>query len=153
MTPPEITSKSEFLAVRAEKRQPLIAAIPGVGPAELAALLLLRSAGQNPDAAAIKKFLSVVDIEANDDGLGKLLGETAEFDFDAKTEEGRKELKLFESIGGGAASGGAASAAGGAAPAAADEPEEEEEEESSAAAGGMFGGSGSGSDSDSDDSS
>lgn len=33
MTPPEITSKSEFLAVRAENRQPLIAAIPGVGPA------------------------------------------------------------------------------------------------------------------------
>ena len=118
---------------------------------ELAALLLLRSAGQSPDAAAIKNFLSVVEIEADDDGIAKLLAETKDMDFDGKMEEGRKELKLFESIGGGPSTG-AAPAAGGAAPAeAAAAEEEEEEEESSAAAGGMFGGSSSGSGSDSDE--
>merc|ERR1719150_810532 len=117
---------------------------------ELAALLLLRSAGQAPDAAAIKNFLAVVEIEACDDSLSKLLAETKEMDFDAKTAEGRKELKLFESMGGGPSTGAAPAAAGGDAPAEA--AAEEEEEESSAAAGGMFGGSSSDDDdSDSDE--
>ncbi|KAF8489316.1 60s acidic ribosomal protein-domain-containing protein [Gautieria morchelliformis] len=96
----------------------------------LAAYLLLQIGGNaSPSAADIKKVLSAVGIEADDERLDKLISEVEGKSIDELIAEGSSKLSSVPSGGGGGGGGGAA--AGGAAPAAAaaEEKEEKKEEE------------------------
>jgi len=95
----------------------------------LAAYLLLQIGGNaSPSAADIKKVLSVVGIETDEERLDKLIADLDGKDVNELIAAGSAKLSSVPS--GGAASGGSAPAAasGGAAPAEAAPVEEKEEE-------------------------
>ncbi|KAJ4473789.1 60s acidic ribosomal protein-domain-containing protein [Lentinula aciculospora] len=95
----------------------------------IAAYLLLQLGGNSsPSAADIKKVLSAVGIESEDERLDKLISELADKDINGLIAEGSSKLSSVPSGGGAVAAGGAAPAAGGAAPAAEKEEEKKEEE-------------------------
>jgi large subunit ribosomal protein LP2 len=96
----------------------------------LAAYLLLNAGGNaSPSAEDIKKVLSSVGIEAEDDRIEALLKELSGKDVSELIAEGSEKLATVPSGGAAApAAGGAAAAAGGAAEAVAEEKEEEKEE-------------------------
>ncbi|KAF8825974.1 hypothetical protein HHX47_DHR6000680 [Lentinula edodes] len=94
----------------------------------IAAYLLLQLGGNtSPSAADIKKVLSAVGIESEEERLDKLLSELSGKDINTLISEGSSKLSSVPS-GGGAAAASAAPAAGGAAPAAEKEEEKKEEE-------------------------
>ncbi|KAJ3865139.1 60s acidic ribosomal protein-domain-containing protein [Lentinula novae-zelandiae] len=94
----------------------------------IAAYLLLQLGGNtSPSAADIKKVLSAVGIESEEERLDKLLSELSGKDINTLISEGSSKLSSVSS-GGGAAAASAAPAAGGAAPAAEKEEEKKEEE-------------------------
>ncbi|KJZ73049.1 60S acidic ribosomal protein P2 [Hirsutella minnesotensis 3608] len=97
----------------------------------LAAYLLLGLGGnESPSAKDIKKVLSAVGIEADDERLNQLISELEGKDINEIIASGSEKLASVPSGGaGGAAAGGAGAAAGGAA-APAEEAKEEEKEES-----------------------
>ncbi|KAJ3168399.1 60S acidic ribosomal protein P2 [Geranomyces variabilis] len=91
----------------------------------LAAYMLATLGGNNsPSAADVKKILSSVGVDAEEERLTKLISELNGKDINELIAEGSKKLASMPA--GGAASGGAAPAAGGAAAAA---PKEEKKEE------------------------
>jgi len=94
----------------------------------IAAYLLLQIGGNaSPSAADVKKVLSAVGIEADDERLDKLISELEGKNIDELIAEGSSKLSSVPSGGGG---GGVAAAAGGAtAPAAVAEEKEEKKEE------------------------
>ncbi|KAH9847285.1 60s acidic ribosomal protein-domain-containing protein [Lenzites betulinus] len=93
----------------------------------LAAYLLLQVGGNaSPSAADIKKVLSAVGIDADDERLEKLISELEGKDVNALIAEGSAKLASVPSGGAVASSGGAA---GGAPAAAAEEKKEEEKKE------------------------
>ncbi|KAJ3012408.1 60S acidic ribosomal protein P2 [Thoreauomyces humboldtii] len=99
---------------------------------KLLAAYLLATLGGNtsPSAADIKKILSSVGVEAEEERLTKLIGDLKDKNVDELIAEGSKKLSSLPS-GGGASSGSAAPAAGGASKEAAkEEPKEAEKEES-----------------------
>ncbi|KAF2724444.1 ribosomal protein 60S [Polychaeton citri CBS 116435] len=100
----------------------------------VAAYLLLGLAGNtSPDASAIKKVLSSVGVEADDERLNTLLSELEGKDLSELIKEGSAKLASVPSggAGGAPAAAGAAAGAGGAAEAApAEEAKEEAAEES-----------------------
>merc|ERR1739847_145805 len=74
----------------------------------VAAYLLAQLGGNNaPDAAAIKKILASVGVDADEERLGKVLSELSGKDIEEVLAEGREKLASVPS-GGGAAAGGAA---------------------------------------------
>ncbi|KAL1924764.1 ribosomal protein P2 [Calcarisporiella thermophila] len=92
----------------------------------LAAYLLLNLGGNaNPTADDIKKILSTVGIEADEERLSKLLSELEGKDVNELISQGKEKLASVPT-GGAVAAGGAA---GGAAPAAQEEKKEEKKEE------------------------
>ncbi|KAK0188798.1 60s acidic ribosomal protein-domain-containing protein [Armillaria mellea] len=94
----------------------------------IAAYLLLQIGGNaSPSAADIKKVLSAVGIEADDDRLSSLISELSGKSIDQLIAEGSSKLASVPS--GGAGGAAPAAASGGAAPAAAEEKKEEKEEE------------------------
>ncbi|KAG2364117.1 60s acidic ribosomal protein-domain-containing protein [Suillus spraguei] len=91
----------------------------------IAAYLLLQIGGNaSPSAGDVKKVLSAVGIEADDDRLEKLISELEGKDINALIAEGSAKLSSVPS---GGAVAAAAPSAGGAAPAAAVEEEKKEE--------------------------
>ncbi|WPG97389.1 putative 60s acidic ribosomal protein p2 protein [Acrodontium crateriforme] len=98
----------------------------------LAAFLLLGLAGNtSPSAADIKKVLSSVGIEADDERLSQLLSEIEGKDISELIAAGSQKLASVPSGGaGGAAPAAGGASAGGATEAAAEAPKEEEKEES-----------------------
>ncbi|KAK7686396.1 60s acidic ribosomal protein P2 [Cerrena zonata] len=93
----------------------------------IAAYLLLQIGGNtSPSAADVKKVLSTVGIEADDDRLSSLLSELNGKDVNTLIAEGSAKLASVPSGGAVAASSGGAA---GGAPAAAAEKEEEKKEE------------------------
>ncbi|KAG2145119.1 ribosomal protein 60S [Suillus clintonianus] len=91
----------------------------------IAAYLLLQIGGNaSPSAGDVKKVLSAVGIESDEDRLEKLISELEGKDVNALIAEGSAKLSSVPS--GGAVSA-AAPSAGGAAPAAAVEEEKKEE--------------------------
>ncbi|KAG2121196.1 ribosomal protein 60S [Suillus cothurnatus] len=91
----------------------------------IAAYLLLQIGGNaSPSADDVKKVLSAVGIEADDDRLEKLISELEDKDINALIAEGSAKLSSVPS---GGAVAAAAPSAGGAAPAAAVEEEKKEE--------------------------
>jgi len=96
----------------------------------IAAYLLLQIGGNaSPSASDVKKVLSAVGIEAEDDRLDKLIEELSGKDINALIAEGSAKLASVPSGGAVASSGGAAAASGGAAAPAAEEKKEEEKAE------------------------
>ncbi|KAJ3159117.1 60S acidic ribosomal protein P2 [Geranomyces michiganensis] len=93
---------------------------------KLLAAYMLATLGGNtsPSAADVKKILSSVGVEAEEERLTKLISELNGKDINELIAEGSKKLASMPA--GGAAAGGAAPAAGGAAAAA---PKEEKKEE------------------------
>ncbi|TFK71645.1 ribosomal protein 60S [Pluteus cervinus] len=95
----------------------------------IAAYLLLQIGGNaNPSASDVKKVLSAVGIEADDDRLNKLISELKGKSVNDLIAEGSAKLASVPSGGGGGGGGAAAPAAGGAPAAAAVEEEKKEEE-------------------------
>jgi len=93
----------------------------------IAAYLLLQIGGNaSPSAKDIKKVLSAVGIECDDERLDKLISELEGKSVDELIAAGSSKLASVPSGGGG---GGAAAASGGAAPAAAAEEKKEEKKE------------------------
>ncbi|TFK26176.1 ribosomal protein 60S [Coprinopsis marcescibilis] len=93
----------------------------------IAAYLLLQTGGNaSPSAADIKKLLSTVGIESDDERLDKLLSEISGKDINELIAEGSSKLASVPS--GGAGGAAPAASAGGAAPAAEEKKEEKEEE-------------------------
>ncbi|KAG2157840.1 ribosomal protein 60S [Suillus bovinus] len=91
----------------------------------IAAYLLLQIGGNaSPSADEVKKVLSAVGIEADEDRLEKLISELEGKDINALIAEGSAKLSSVPS---GGAVAAAAPSAGGAAPAAAVEEEKKEE--------------------------
>ncbi|KAG1741161.1 ribosomal protein 60S [Suillus lakei] len=91
----------------------------------IAAYLLLQIGGNaSPSAAEVKKVLSAVGIEADEDRLETLISELEGKDVNALIAEGSAKLSSVPS---GGAVAAAAPSAGGAAPAAAVEEEKKEE--------------------------
>ncbi|KAG1760131.1 ribosomal protein 60S [Suillus brevipes Sb2] len=91
----------------------------------IAAYLLLQIGGNaSPSADDVKKVLSAVGIEADDDRLDTLISELEGKDINALIAEGSAKLSSVPS---GGAVAAAAPSAGGAAPAAAVEEEKKEE--------------------------
>ncbi|GBE86577.1 60s acidic ribosomal protein-domain-containing protein [Sparassis latifolia] len=99
----------------------------------IAAYLLLQIGGNaSPSASDVKKVLSAVGIEADDDRLDKLVSELEGKDVNQLIAEGSAKLSSVPSGGAVAASGGAAGGApAGAAAAPAEEEKKEEEKEES----------------------
>ncbi|KIK60342.1 hypothetical protein GYMLUDRAFT_59488 [Collybiopsis luxurians FD-317 M1] len=99
----------------------------------IAAYLLLQIGGNSsPSKKDIKKVLSAVGIESDDERLDKLLSELEDKDINTLIAEGSSKLSSVPSGGGAAAAGGAApAAAGGAAEAPKEEEKKEEEKEES----------------------
>ncbi|KAH7914851.1 60s acidic ribosomal protein-domain-containing protein [Hygrophoropsis aurantiaca] len=96
----------------------------------IAAYLLLQIGGNaSPSADDVKKVLSAVGIEAEDDRLEKLISELSGKDVNALIAEGSAKLASVPSGGAVAGGGGAPAAAGGAPAAAAEEKKEEKKEE------------------------
>ncbi|CAN6637735.1 large ribosomal subunit protein P2B [Trichomonascus vanleenenianus] len=96
----------------------------------LAAYLLLTSGGNAaPTADDIKKVLSAVGIEAEEDRLAALLKEIEGKDVNELIAQGTEKLASVPTGGAAPAAGGAAAAAGGEAAAAEEEKEEEESDE------------------------
>jgi len=94
----------------------------------LAAYLLLQIGGNaSPSAADIKKVLSAVGVEADDDRLSTLISELKGKNINELIAEGSGKLASVPS--GGAVAAGGAPAAGGAAAAAIEEKVEEKKEE------------------------
>ncbi|KAJ3134666.1 60S acidic ribosomal protein P2 [Geranomyces variabilis] len=93
---------------------------------KLLAAYMLATLGGNtsPSAADVKKILSSVGVEAEEERLTKLISELNGKDINELIAEGSKKLASMPA--GGAAAGGAAPAAGGVAAAA---PKEEKKEE------------------------
>ncbi|KAJ3149255.1 60S acidic ribosomal protein P2 [Geranomyces variabilis] len=93
---------------------------------KLLAAYMLATLGGNtsPSAADVKKILSSVGVEAEEERLTKLISELNGKDINELIAEGSKKLASMPA--GGAAAGGAAPAAGGDAAAA---PKEEKKEE------------------------
>ncbi|KAF8159675.1 60s acidic ribosomal protein-domain-containing protein [Crassisporium funariophilum] len=97
----------------------------------IAAYLLLQAGGnQNPTAADIKKLLSTVGIETDDERLSTLISEMKGKSTAELIAEGSGKLASVPSGGGGGGAAAAAPAAGGAAPAAEEKKEEKVEEKS-----------------------
>lgn len=91
----------------------------------IAAYLLLQIGGNaSPSADDVKKVLSAVGIEADDDRLDTLISELEGKDINALIAEGSAKLSSVPS---GGAAAAAAPSAGGAAPAVAVEEEKKEE--------------------------
>ena len=94
----------------------------------IAAYLLLQVGGNaSPSADDVKKVLSAVGIEADDERLDKLISELEGKDVAALISEGTSKLASVPS--GGAVAVAAGSAAAGGTPAAAEEKKEEKKEE------------------------
>ncbi|TFK32775.1 60s acidic ribosomal protein-domain-containing protein [Crucibulum laeve] len=94
----------------------------------IAAYLLLQIGGKaNPSAADIKKVISTVGIEVDDERVSKLISELEGKSIADLIAEGSSKLSSVPSGGGGGAA--APAAGGGAAPAAAEEKKEEKVEE------------------------
>ncbi|KAI0704282.1 60s acidic ribosomal protein-domain-containing protein [Cytidiella melzeri] len=92
----------------------------------IAAYLLLQTGGNaSPSAADVKKVLSAVGIEADDERLDKLISELEGKDINTLISEGSSKLSSVPSGGGAVSSSGGGAATGGAA-AAAEETKEEE---------------------------
>merc|ERR1712026_384786 len=105
-----------------------------VSPSDLkmryvAAALLAAQGGQEVSAANIKKILSSVGIDAEDEKVDKVVSELSGKDIDELIKEGTEKLGSVPA--GGAPAAGGAAPAGDAAPAAAaaKEPEPESEED------------------------
>ncbi|RFU76183.1 60s acidic ribosomal p2 [Trichoderma arundinaceum] len=97
----------------------------------LAAYLLLTLGGNTaPSADDIKKVLSSVGIEAEDERLEKLISELSGKDVNELIAAGSEKLASVPSGGAGAAAAGGAAAGGAAAAEAKEEEKEEEKEES-----------------------
>merc|ERR1712062_377386 len=97
----------------------------------VAAALLAALGGGEPSAANIKKILSSVGIDADDEKVNKVVSELAGKDIEELIKEGTEKLGSVPA-GAAPAAGGAAAPAGEAAPAAAaaaKEPEPESEED------------------------
>ncbi|KAI0820811.1 60s acidic ribosomal protein-domain-containing protein [Trametes gibbosa] len=93
----------------------------------LAAYLLLQVGGNaSPSAADVKKVLSAVGIDSDEERLSKLISELEGKDVNALIAEGSAKLASVPSGGAVASSGGGA---GGAPAAAAEEKKEEEKKE------------------------
>ncbi|KAF8892081.1 60s acidic ribosomal protein-domain-containing protein [Infundibulicybe gibba] len=93
----------------------------------IAAYVLLQTGGNaDPSAADVKKLLSTVGIEADDDRLSTLISELKGKSINELIAEGSSKLASVPSGGGG---GAAPSAAGAPAAAAAEEKKEEKKEE------------------------
>ncbi|KAF5388662.1 hypothetical protein D9757_004819 [Collybiopsis confluens] len=100
----------------------------------LAAYLLLQTGGNSsPSKKDIKKVLSAVGIESDDERLDKLLSELESKDINQLIAEGSSKLSSVPSGGGAAAAGGAAPAAasGGATEVVKEEEKKEEEKDES----------------------
>ncbi|KAL7786776.1 ribosomal protein 60S [Trichoderma ceciliae] len=98
----------------------------------LAAYLLLTLGGNDsPSADDIKKVLSSVGIEAENDRLEKLISELSGKDVNELIAAGSEKLASVPSGGGGGGAAAGGAAAGGAAAAEAKEEEKEEEKEES----------------------
>ncbi|KAH9936005.1 uncharacterized protein BXZ73DRAFT_3130 [Epithele typhae] len=98
----------------------------------IAAYLLLQIGGKaSPSAADIKKVLSAVGIEADEDRLSSLIAELNGKDVNTLIAEGSSKLASVPSGGAVAASGGAPTSGGAAAPEAKEEEKKEEEKEES----------------------
>merc|ERR1712048_1365560 len=106
-----------------------------VSPSDLkmryvAAALLAAQGGQEPSAANIKKILSSVGIDADDEKVDKVVSELAGKNIEELIKEGTEKLGSVPAGGAPAAGGGApAGDAAPAAAAAAKEPEPESEED------------------------
>ncbi|KAJ3161634.1 60S acidic ribosomal protein P2 [Geranomyces variabilis] len=98
---------------------------------KLLAAYMLATLGGNtsPSAADVKKILSSVGVEAEEERLTKLISELNGKDINELIAEGSKKLASMPA--GGAAAGGAAPAAGGDAAAAPKEEKKEEAKEES----------------------
>merc|ERR1711862_986238 len=94
----------------------------------VAAALLAALGGGEPSAANIKKILSSVGIDADDEKVKMVADELAGKNIEELIEEGKGKLGSMPA-GGAAPAAAAAPAAGGAAPAAAAKDEEEEEDD------------------------
>ncbi|EPQ56465.1 ribosomal protein 60S [Gloeophyllum trabeum ATCC 11539] len=96
----------------------------------LAAYLLLQIGGNaSPSAEDVKKVLSAVGIEADEERLGKLISELEGKDVNALIAEGSSKLASVPSGGAVAAAPAAGGAAAGGAAAAEEKAEEKKEEE------------------------
>ncbi|KAL6752113.1 hypothetical protein V8C86DRAFT_1833250 [Haematococcus lacustris] len=98
----------------------------------VAALLLAQLGGNaNPSEADVKKILSSVGVEADDEKLSKLMSEVSGKDISGLIAEGKTKLASLPASTGApaAASASAAPAAAAAAPAAKKEEKKEESEE------------------------
>jgi len=94
-------------------------------------LLAVLGGNASPDAAAVKKILSSVGVEGDDEKIKKLVSELHGKDLATIIAEGSSKLASLPSGGGGgaaAAPAAAAPAAGGAAPKAEEKKEEKKEE-------------------------
>ena len=89
-------------------------------------LLAVLGGKQNPDAAAVKKILSSVSIEASDDDINRVITALNGKDIDQLIKEGKEKLASVPTGGGGGAA--PAAAAGGAAPAAGKKEDVKEKE-------------------------
>ncbi|CAL1714709.1 unnamed protein product [Somion occarium] len=97
----------------------------------IAAYLLLQIGGNtSPSAADVKKVLSAVGIEADDERLDKLISELKGKDVNALITEGSAKLASVPSGGAVAVSAGGAGAPAAAAEEKVEEKKEEEKEES-----------------------
>merc|ERR1711893_580794 len=105
---------------------------PDLNMRYVAAALLAALGGGEPSAANIKKILSSVGIDADDEKVKMVADELAGKNIEELIEEGKGKLGSMP------AGGAAAPAAGGAAPAAAAKVEEEEEEEDDDMGFGLF---------------
>jgi len=95
----------------------------------IAAYLLLQIGGNaSPSCGDVKKLLSVVGIEADDERLDKLVSELEGKDVNALIAEGSSKLASVPSGGGGGVTASSGGGGGGAA-AAPEEKEEKKEEE------------------------
>mmetsp|Transcript_8674 Transcript_8674/g.11491 ORF Transcript_8674/g.11491 Transcript_8674/m.11491 type:complete len:116 (+) Transcript_8674:159-506(+) len=104
---------------------------------EITALLLCKLGGQDGSADQIKAVLEAAGVEANEEQITKLVGDTEGKDINELLAEGAGKVKTVKFGGGG---GGGGAAAGGAAAAEVVEEEVVEEEEApDLGAGDMFG--------------
>ncbi|TDL24070.1 ribosomal protein 60S [Rickenella mellea] len=95
----------------------------------IAAYLLLQIGGNaSPSSADVKKVLSAVGIEADEERLKKLISELSGKSVDELIAEGSAKFASVPSGGGGGSAVPAAAASGGAAPEAPKEEEKKEEE-------------------------
>ncbi|KAE9401051.1 ribosomal protein 60S [Gymnopus androsaceus JB14] len=106
----------------------------------LAAYLLLQMGGNaSPSAADIKRVLSSVGIESDDERLDKLMSQLEGKDINTLITEGTSKLASLSSGGAAVASGGGTALDGGAAAPAAEKEEEKKEEEEEESDEEMFG--------------